>query len=312
MSTTYTPASTKPDKWLTGYISVRAPELKHIYGSLQGPTSVSEVMSKFGRPTTEGVKTDHVENTLRFLNAVDLVESPNGDIKDTVERINEDSFEELPFEARLLYHCNQQEGRQRHFVDVHRALMSEEERTVSADRDDIRTVLKRETSYHSDYDLGWTDEKINMWVILCEQIGLVSETNDGIVMSPCRALMQDALALAPKSSGEDSGYDRATIEDVEFRHALDWIQENLFTVYLDRSGSRRLHPAIADVLRNMEADGVLALSAPGDAKNEVKLPPSDLNEDGRGNRTSVTHVSINSRPDETAYQYPLDQLRTHQ
>jgi hypothetical protein len=308
MSTTYTPASSKPDKLLTGFISVRAPELKHVYRSLRGPTSVSEVTGKFGRPTAKGLKTDHVEDMIRFLNAVDLVESPSGDIRDTVKRINEGYFEELPFEARLLYHCNQQEDRQRHFADVHRALMSEESRTVDAGRDNLRTILKRET----EYDFSWTDEKIDMWVTLCEGLGLISETEDGIVLSPCRVLVHDALVLAPMSSGDDPSYGGATIDDGEFRLALDWIHENLFTVYLDRSGTPRAHPAIADVLRNMEDDKVLSLSAPGDAKNEVKLPPANLGEDNRGNRRSITHVSVRPRPHETAYQYPLNQPLTHQ
>ncbi|MEF8800465.1 MAG: hypothetical protein V5A56_05480 [Halolamina sp.] len=307
MNSTYTPASSKPDKLLTGFISVRAPELKHVYRTLRGPTSVSEVTGKFGRPTATGSKTDHVEDTIRFLNAVDLVESPSGDIRNTVERINEDLFEGLPFEARLLYHCNQQTDRQRHFADVHRALMTEGTRTVSASRDDVRTVLKRET----DYDFSWTDEKIDMWVTLCEQLGLVSETEDGIVLSPCRALLYDALVLAPPSSGVEPSYD-APVETGEFRRILDWIHENLFTVYLDRSGTPRLHPAIADVLRNLEADEVLSMSAPGDAKNEVKLPQENLEEDSHSTRRSVTHVSVHARPDETAYQYPLDQLLTHQ
>lgn len=307
MTAMYTPANNKPDKLLTGFISVRAPELKHVYRSIWEATSVSEVTGKFGRPTATGVKTDHVEDTIRFLNAVDLVESPSGDIRSTVERINEDLFEGLPFEARLLYHCNQQLDRQQHFVDIHRALMEEGGRTVSAGREDIRTILKRET----DYEFSWTDEKIDMWVTLCEQLGLVSETEDGIVLSPCRALLYDVLALAPPSSDTDPSYD-VPVETGEFRRILNWIHENLFTVYLDRTGTPRVHPVIADVLRNMEADEVVTMSAPGDAKNEVKLPEEDLDEDSRGTRRSVTHISVHDRPDESAYQYPLDQLLTNQ
>jgi len=305
MNATYSPASTKPDKLLTGFISVRAPELKHVFRSLRGPTNVSEVTGKFGRPTAAGSKTDHVEDTIRFLNAVDLVESPTGEIRDTVERINEGLFEGLAFEARLLYHCNQQTGRQRHFADVHHALMTDGSRTVSGSREDIRTVLKRET----DYEFSWTDEKIGMWVTLCEQLGLVSETEDRLVLSPCRALLYDALVLAPSSSGVDPSYE-TQVDAGEFRRILDWIHENLFTVYLDRSG--RVHPAVADVLRNMETDEVLTMSAPGDAKNEVKLPQENLNDDSRSTRRSVTHISVHTRQDETAYQYPLDQLLTHQ
>jgi hypothetical protein len=307
---TYTHADTKPNKLLTGFISVRAPELKHIHRSLQVVTSVAEVTNKFGRPTESGgIKTDHVEETIRFLNVVDLVESPTGDVRDTVEPINERHFdEELAFEARLLYHCNQQDGRQQHFVEVYSSLLTEKSRTVDAERNAIRTILKRET----DYDFSWTDEKIDMWVTLTEQLGLVSETDDGLVLSPCRALMHDALLLAPAASGEDPVYVGGSVENGEFRQALDWIENNLFSISSDWKGTPRLHPAIADVLRNMEEDGVLSLSAPGDAQNEVKLPPADLENDVRGNRRSATNYSIETRPSETAYEYPLNQLLTQQ
>jgi hypothetical protein len=308
MSTRYTPANQKPEKLLTGFISVRAPELKHIYSSLQGATSVSEVTSKFGRPSDTGLKTNHVEDTLRFLNAVDLVESPSGDILDTVELINDRHFGELPFEARLLYHCNQQDGRQSHFADIHRALLSEGSRTVDARRGNLRTILKRET----DYDFSWTEEKIDMWVTLTEQLGLVTETEDGLVLSPCRALMYDALMLAPASLNDSPGYDDLSIDDGEAQQMLNWINDNLFTVYAGRTGTPKIHPAIADVLRNMAEDSVINLSAPGDSQNGVKLPPENLDDDDRGNRQDVTYVSISSKPSETAYQYPLNQFLTHQ
>jgi hypothetical protein len=308
MSTTYTPASHKPDKLLTGFISVRAPELKHIYASLQAATSASEVTRKFGRPSGGGLQTNHVEDSLRFLNAVDLVESPTRDVLDTVERINDRHFEGLAFEARLLYHCNQQDGRQRHFADVHRALLSEGSRTVDAGRDNLRTILKRET----DYDFSWTDEKIDMWVTLGEQVGLITETEDGLVLSPCRALLYDALALAPTDSSADPDYDDLPVDDGEVQEMFNWINDNLFTVYEARTGTPKLHPAIADVLRNMAEDGVVDLSAPGDSQNEVKLPPENLKKDNRGNRQDVTYVSVHSKPSETAYEYPLDQLLTQQ
>lgn len=306
MSTTYTLANSKPNKLLTGFISVRAPELKQIYEAIRGPTNVSELTGKFGRPANDGVETDHIEDTVRFLNTVDLVESPSGDIRSTVERINNNKFGGLPFEARLLYHCNQQEGRQRHFADVYRALLSEGGRTVSADRDGIRTLLKRET----DYDFAWKKEKIDMWVTLCKQIGLITETEDDLVLSPCRSLLHDALVLAPTDASEKPSYNDVIVENGEFRRALDWVNDNLFAVYEERAGTPRVHPAIADVLRNMENDGVISLSNPGDSQNSVEAPPEDLDEDVRGNRRDVTRVSIQERPDETAYQYPLTQFLT--
>ncbi|WP_424000684.1 hypothetical protein ACOZ4I_14325 [Haloarcula salina] len=308
MSTTYTPANSKPDQLLTGYISVRAPELKHIYNAIQGATSVNELTNKFGRPTAEGLQTDHVEETVRFLNAVDLVESPSGDIRSTVERINQERFRELPFEARLLYHCSQQEGRQTHFAAVYRALLSEESRTVSVGRDDLKTVLKRET----DYDFSWTKKKIDMWVTLCDQLGLITETDHDLILSPCRALLHDALVLAPTEADEEPDYDTVEVENGDFRRALDWINDNLFAIYEERAGTPRVHPAIADVLRNMENDGVISLSSPGDSQNAVEIPPEDLDDDVRGNRRDATRISIHSRPDETAYQYPLTQHLTRQ
>ncbi len=308
MSNTYTPANTKPDKLLTGFISVRAPELKHIYNAIQSATSVDELVSKFGRPTANGPESDHVEDTVRFLNTIDLVESPSGDIRSTVERINERQFKRLPFEARLLYHCNQQEGRQTHFAAIYRALLSEENRTVSAERDEVITVMNRET----DYKLAWKKEKIDMWAILCEQIGLITETEDSIILSPCRALLYDALVLAPTDTDEEPSYEDAEVENGDFARALDWINDNLFAVYEDRAGTPRVHPAIADVLRNMEDDGVISLSSPGDSQHPVKIPPENLDENVRGNRRDVTRISIYSRPDEIAYEYPLTQFLTKQ
>lgn len=304
----YTSAKTKPDKLLTGFISVRAPELKHIHNAIQSATSVDELASKFGRPTDDGIESEHVEDTVRFLNAVDLVESPSGDIRSTVERINESQFGGLQFEARLLYHCNQQEGRQAHFTDVYRALLTEESRIVSASRDDLRTILKRET----DYTFSWTDEKIDMWVTLCEQLGLLTEAEDELVLSPCRALAYDALVLAPTTASEEPSYDDVEVADGEFRRALDWINDNLFAVYEERAGTPRVHPTIADVLRNMEDDGVISLSNPGDSKNTVEIPPEDLNDDVRGKRRNATRISVHSCPDEPAYQYPLTQFLTRQ
>lgn len=308
MSTTYTPADSKPEKILTGFISVRAPELKHVYNAIQGATSVDELTNRFGRPTAGGLETDHIHDTIQFLNAVDMVESPSGDIKSTVEPINRHHHDSLPFEARLLYHCNQQKGRQTHLAAVYGALLSEGSRTVSAGRDDLRTILKRET----DYDFSWTDEKINMWVRLCEQLGLITETGDDLVLSPCRSLLHDALVLAPTNADADPEYSDPEVENGEFRRALDWIHDNLFALYEERAGTPRLHPAVADVLRNMENDDIISLSSPGDSQHVVEIPPENLADDVRGSRRDVTRISIRARPEETAYQYPLNQLLTRQ
>jgi len=193
-------------------------------------------------------------------------------------------FGQLAFEPRLLYHCNQQDGRQQHFSEIYRALLKDNRRTVTADNSEIRTSLKRE----SDFNFDWTDVKIKMWVRLCNQLGLIT------------------------TSDESPNYDSVEVEHGEFRRALDWINDNLFAVYQERAGTPQLHPAIADVLRNMEADGVISLSSPGDAQNSVKVPPENLDNDVRGERRDVTRISVYSRPDETAYEYPLTQFLTQQ
>jgi hypothetical protein len=306
MSMTYTPAATKSDKLLTGYISVRAPELKHVYASIQEATSAEGVTNRFGRPTHGSVEAEHIEDTLRFLNTVDLVDSPSGDVRETVERVNDGQFSGLSFEPRLLYHLNQQEGRQSHFTEIYHALLSEGTRTVESDPGTIRTILKRET----DYDFSWTDEKIKMWITLCKQLGLITKTEDELVVSPCRVLVYDAFVLAPTSEGDDPGYD-GSFEDGEFYRAVNWINDHLFAIFEERTGTPRIHPAIADVLRNLERENIISLTAPGDAGNEVVIPPADLADDVRGNRRRVTHVSVSDRPDETAYEYPLDQFLTH-
>jgi hypothetical protein len=308
MSTKFTPADSKPDKILTGFISVRAPELKHVYNTIQGATSVDELTNRFGRPTAGGLETDQIHDTIQLLNAVDMVESPSGDIKSTVEPINRRHHDGLPFEARLLYHCNQQKGRQTHFAAAYRALLSEGTRTVSARLDDLITILKRET----DYNFSWTKPKIKMWMRLCEQLGLITETEDDLVLSPCRTLLHDALVLAPTDADADPEYGDPEVKNGEFRRALDWIHDNLFSLYEERAGTPRLHPAVADVVRNMENDDVISLSSPGDSQHVVEIPPEDLNNDARGSRRNVTRISIRARPQETAYQYPLNQLLAHQ
>jgi hypothetical protein len=187
--------------------------------------------------------------------------------------------------------------------------LGEGSKFVDGDRDALKKILKRNT----DYDFDWKKQKINMWVTLCGQIGLVTETNAGrIVLSPCRALMHDALTLAPIKSNDTPTYKNAAIEDGEARHMLDWINNNMFTVYDSQGGTPVMHPAIADVLRNMENAGVISLSAPGDAQRQVELPPENLEEDSIGNRRDVTNISIEPCPDESAYEYPLNQFITHQ
>jgi len=81
-----------------------------------------------------------------------------------------------------------------------------------------------------------------MWVTLTEQLGLITETEDGLVLSPCRALMYDVLALAPTTSSEDPDYDDLTVDGGEVQQMLNWVNDNLFTIYEARTGTPKIHP----------------------------------------------------------------------
>jgi len=51
------------------------------------------------------------------------------------------------------------------------------------------------------------------------------------------------------------------------------INDNLFAVYEERAGTLRVHPAIADVLRNMEDDGVISCRALVILKTQSRFLP---------------------------------------
>lgn len=64
----------KPEKLLTGYGSVRGAELKAIYGDIGEMTPRSEIEHWFGRPKGSGYETDHIDDCLRFLRTLDMIE----------------------------------------------------------------------------------------------------------------------------------------------------------------------------------------------------------------------------------------------
>jgi hypothetical protein len=130
-----------------------------------------------------------------------------------------------------------------------------------------------------------------MWRALSTQLGLISETETrGVIPSPCRRLLYDLLDLHEQQE-----------ETTDLYSALSWIEENFFDVFETTTGTPRMHPAVSDVLQNMEFEGVFEIRALSDAKNEVILPESVHTQTSR----LVSVYDLEAMPDSPAYQYPL-------
>ncbi len=280
--TDYQYATSKPDRLLINYNTVRAAELKAIIGSLISDRTEQEIISDFGRESGE-----NVQDCINFLHATDFVER-GGDDR-VIVPLNRSVFPDLPFEVRLLYHLRQQQHPNDHLTQIQSVAFNTADRSVSLD------VLLPEVKGSLDgYDFSWNETKLRMWQSLSTQVGLVSETDTrGVILSPCRALLYDLLELHEREEGTTDLY-----------QALLWIESDFFDVFETKTGTPRVHPAISDVLQNMEFEDVLSVRGLSDARNEVTLPESVHNQTSR----SVSVYELGSRPDSPAYQYPLTQF----
>lgn len=283
----------KPKKILTGYGSVRSAELKVIYNSIVEMTPVEEIEHWFGRPQEGAFETDHVEDCLRFLRTLDMIERTGQDV---LNPINDSLFDapNLPFEARLLYHIRRQEDKQYHLAAVHDVAIKEIAKRQSRHGirrvgvDELVTEMKRAT----DYDLTWREEKIEMWANLLSPIGALSFTSefDEILLSPNRALLHGLLSL--HQTHRDKGESLLT--------ALEWIDNEFFPVFGRVDGDPAVHVGVADILVNMVGDGVLTLQGMSDRTEVVELPMTI--DDTR----TPAEYDIDSAPDRPAYWYPLE------
>lgn len=285
----------KPTALLTGYTTVRGAELREIDTMLDeqgGNVPVSGFETRFGRPEqseSEGdsLNTDHVDECLRFLQAVDFVEVTPQDV---VTPFNGGAFADLSFEARLLYHVRQQSGRRRHLTYVSEVLTGLDERRVSLER----LIEEVQADDRESYDLSWNEEKIRMWANLFDPLGAVSYYNDGdireILASPTRSLLSELIAYHA-----DHASDESSIVDL-----FEWIDETFLPVFAKRSGEPRLSIAVADTLRTMSEDGCLTMYRESDSQTVVRLPQA-----GGSDRT-ISKLDFDSPADTAAYRYPLD------
>lgn len=278
----YRYAVNKPDRVLINYNTVRAAELKAIYESIVNDRTVQNVVSDFAHE-----KEDNVRDSIDFLHAVDLLER-GGDDR-VVSPLNRDIFPDLAFEARLLYHLRQQPHPLDHLTRIQNVALKTADRSVTLD-----VLLPPVKGDLDRYDFAWNETKLRMWRALSTQLGLVSETDTrGVILSPCRRLLYDLLDL----------YERQE-DTIDLYRALSWVEENFFDVFETTTGSPRVHPAISDVLQNMESEGVLEFRGMSDAKAEVTLPESVHTQRSR----AVNVYDLATLPDSPAYQYPLAQF----
>lgn len=284
----YTYNDDKPDALLVNYGTVRGAELKEIFRVLdsQGAVPVSALEKRFARPesTSGALQTDHIENCLKLLRALDIVKIS---AQNVVSLLNEDVYSELDFEGRLLHHIRQQDGKQAHLWYVFDVLARQNRRRI--ERQQLLTALKDDDSRNFGHQ--WNETKLNMWGNLGDTIGALSYLdNNVIVTSPTRALMFDLLSWYNENGDKPS----------RFLSATNWINEEILSVYASQPGTPELSVGVADVLRNMEEDGVLELRSLSDTQRVVDVPRQT------GSTEPVVEFSVNDRPQEAPYTFPLD------
>ncbi|MFA9427073.1 hypothetical protein [Natronorubrum sp. A-ect3] len=276
---TYTYATDKPARDLVSYQSVRGAEVKAVFQAISEATPVSQLHSQFVKPSAES-STRSVDYTINFLQTLDFVDKPSDR---TVEPIDGQPFEDLPFELRVFHHLKQQKQPQDHFARIHEVVVEQD--MVLYDKEDLLEDVKRELG---DYPFDWNVQKIQTWYNLMSPFGLVSvRDNQDVLTSPAPVVVYDLLDAFTRR--EDT---------TQLRKALDWIETNFFGCYEDRGGIPRVHAGLDSTLDVLVADDILELSTPSDATYEVKIPSA--------NADKASSFELGERPSTPAYSYPLE------
>lgn len=280
----YQYATDKPNRTLINYNTVRAAELKAIHKSIVSDQTDQSIISDFVRDEEE---TDNVEDCIDFLHALDLLQRGSDDR--VISPLNREVYPEIAFEPRLLYHLRQQPQPQDHLSRIQSVAIEAADRSITMD-----VLLPEVKESLSGYGFEWNTTKLRMWRSMATQLGLVSETDSrGVVLSPHRRLLYDLLSLHEEHEESNDLYD-----------ALVWVEENFFDVFETKVGSPRVHPAVSDVLQNMEAEEVLELRGMSDASSEVTLPESTHSQTQR----TISMYELEALPETPSYRYPLAQF----
>lgn len=281
----------KPEALLTGYNTVRGAELKAIYNILdtQGDVPVSAFEERFGRPNTENndINTSHVDNCLKFLQSVDMIEVS---AQDVVSKFNKDVYPKLSFEPRVLYHIRRQTDRQYHLSYIFDVMTKQNSRRMT-----LELLLEEVNEDDSEsFGLQWNTTNLGMWANLSDTLGVISYVNETeeneIITSPTRGLMYELLGWY-NQYGDDSE---------RLARALEWIDDEFFAVFYSRPGTPEVAIGVAEVLRNLEEEGALETRSMSDTEDVVNVARRK-----RG-MEAVATFSVNDKPNRASYQYPLD------
>jgi hypothetical protein len=263
---------------------VRLPELRLLYRTLDNNGGYANVSTL--RTALAPEDDDHLNECLRYLRAVDLVDREEERV---VERINDDVLPDLSFEPRLLLHLNQQPYPQNHIVAAQRVAFAKAPKTLR--RDQLEVELNTELEY-----INWNQTKLNGWYRLLQGIGVLSYIDSReLVLSPCPALVYELLETF-----------RDTENSTDFGEAVAWIEEHFISVLTTRPGTPWLHNGVTDTLQTLLDEEYVDVRGMSDATNEVVLPATH----SRNEERVVATFELNGWPADppASKRYPLDRF----
>lgn len=288
----YDPSSGKPEADLVNYTTVRVPELRLLYqklansGGYANVSTLTEAMVPPPQEDNDGKNDAHLDECLRYLRAVDLVDRQDDRV---VELANRDIYPELSFEPRLLLHLNQQPHPQDHVVEAQRVAFAKASKTLR--RDQLEVELNSEVDH-----INWNQTKLNGWYRLLQGIGVLSYIDSReLVLAPRPALLYELLEKF-----------RDTENSTDFGEAVAWIEERFMSVLTTRPGTPRLHQGVTDTLQTLLDEDYVNVRGMSDATSEVVLPSTH----SRNEEPAVTTFELHGWPDDppASKRYPIDQF----
>jgi hypothetical protein len=210
--------------------------------------------------------------------------------------MNLDLYPELEsFEPRILHHIRQQTGQQYHLPYILDVAVSQDQRRI---REEELLEAVADDDERS-FDLDWREEKIRMWANLYDHLGAVSYLNredpNEILIAPSRMLLAELLQWY-----QDNGSDPERLA-----RALEWIDEEIVPVFSVRHGTPTVSAGVADVLNDLDAEGVISMRGMSDTEDVVEVPLSS-----RAGSENIATFTVESVPDRPSYRYPLLQSET--
>jgi len=284
MINNYDSSSSKPETDLVNYNTVRVPELRLIYRTLDSVGGFANVSTLRDMMTPD--EDDPLDECLRYLRAADLIDRED---ERMVELVNEEVYPDLSFELRLLLHLNQQDYPQDHVTEAQRVAFAKAQKTLR--RDQLEVELNGELDY-----IAWNEVKLNAWYRLLQGIGVLSFIDSReLVLSPRPILLYELFETF-----------RDTENSTDFGEAVTWIEELFMSVLTTRPGTPRLHQGVTDTLQTLLDEGYVSVRGMSDATSEVLLPSTH----SRNEEPAVAEFELHGWPTNppASKRYPLDRF----